>query len=62
MILAILVFASTLLTKQHVIVDVAGGILLAELCFCIGRKTNLYKVYERIGGRIEKAILRKTEG
>ena len=35
MVIAILVFASTLLTKQHVIVDVAGGILLAEFCFFI---------------------------
>lgn len=47
MVIAILVFASTLLTKQHVIVDVAGGILLAEFCFFIGRKTDLYRIYER---------------
>lgn len=62
MIIAILVFASTLLTKQHVIIDVAGGILLAEFCIRIGRKTNLYKKYERFGSRIEQAILRMTEG
>lgn len=61
-VLAILVFVSTLLTKQHVLVDVAGGILLAELCFCIGRNTNLYKIYERFGSRIEKKILKSTEG
>ena len=61
-VLAILVFVSTLLTKQHVLVDVAGGILLAELCFCIGRNTTLYKIYERFGSRIEKKILKSTEG
>ena len=62
MVIAVLVFASTLLTKQHVIVDVAGGILLAELCFFIGRKTQLYRIYEKLGSRIEKKILKITEG
>ena len=62
MVIAILVFASTLLTKQHVIVDVAGGILLAEFCFFIGRKTDLYTIYERFGSRIEQKIRRLTEG
>ena len=62
MVIAALVFASTLLTKQHVIVDVAGGILLAELCFFIGRKTQLYRIYEKLGSRIEKKILKITEG
>ena len=45
-VLAILVFVSTLLTKQHVLVDVAGGILLAELCFCIGR-TQIYTKFTK---------------
>ena len=62
MVIAILVFASTLLTKQHVIVDVAGGILLAEFCFFIGRKTDLYRIYERFGSKIEQKIRRLTEG
>ena len=62
MVIAILVFASTLLTKQHVIVDVAGGVLLAEFCFFIGRKTDLYRIYERFGSRIEQKIRRLTEG
>ena len=62
MVIAILVFASTLLTKQHVIVDVAGGILLAEFCFFIRRKTDLYRIYERFGSRIEQKIRRLTEG
>ena len=62
MVIAILVFASTLITKQHVIVDEAGGILLAEFCFFIGRKTDLYRIYERFGSRIEQKIRRLTEG
>lgn len=53
---------TTLLTKQHVIADVAGGVILAELCFCIGRKTELYRIYEKFGSRIEQKILEFTEG
>ena len=40
-ILAVLVFLSTLFTKQHVIVDVAGGIFLAQGCFWIGKHTEI---------------------
>lgn len=53
MFFAILVFASTLFTKQHVVVDVVAGLLLAELCFYIGRKTNLYRYYAAIANRME---------
>ncbi len=54
MVIAVLVFASTLTTKQHVIVGVADVFLLAELCFFIGRKTQLYRIYEKLGSRIGK--------
>lgn len=53
MFFAILVFASTLFTKQHVIVDVAAGFLLAEFCFYIGRKSDLYRYYEKFGTKME---------
>ena len=49
---AILVCVSTQVTKQHYIIDVFGGIILSELCYLIGKKTNLYqglwKVFEKI--------------
>lgn len=35
LLIALLVCASTVTTKQHVIVDVFGGILLAEICYLI---------------------------
>lgn len=60
--IAVLVFLSTLFTKQHVIADVAAGVLLAELCFFIGKKTQIYRIYEKIGSRIEKKIMEITEG
>lgn len=62
MIIAFFVFVSTLLTKQHVIIDVIAGAVLAQICFAIGKKTNLYKTYEKIGGSIENRIIRFTEG
>ena len=61
-ILAVLVFLSTLFTKQHVIVDVAGGIFLAQGCFWIGKHTEIWHIYERIGTEIEKKINSYTEG
>lgn len=61
-IIAVLVFISTLVTKQHVLVDVAGGIALAQICFMIGQRTSLYKIYQKIGSRIEQGILKAGEG
>lgn len=54
---AFAVFASTVFTKQHVLVDILGGVLVAEVCFYIGHHTRLYKFYEKIGTRIEKKLL-----
>lgn len=56
LILAVLVFVSTLATKQHVIVDVIAGIALAQVCYLIGKKTNLYKIYEKVVSRISKRV------
>lgn len=61
-ILAVLVFLSTLFTKQHVIVDVAGGIFLAQGCFWIGKHTEIWHIYEHIGNKTEKAITKYIEG
>ena len=61
-IMAVAVFVSTLTTKQHVLVDVAGGVILAQVCFILGQKTKLWHIYERFGTKIEKKINRYTEG
>lgn len=42
------VFVSTLTTKQHVIVDVAAGIALAEICYQLTRLTGFEKAYRRL--------------
>ena len=49
-------------TKQHVLVDVAGGVILAQVCFILGQKTKLWHIYERFGTKIEKKINSYTEG
>ncbi len=47
-VMALLVCASTLTTKQHVLVDVVGGILLAELCLRAGRCPSVSGTYRKI--------------
>lgn len=42
---AILVFASTLLVKQHVFVDVLGGIATVEIGLFVSRKFRLSRIY-----------------
>lgn len=44
---AIAVFVSTLTTRQHVILDVAGGVVLAQICYWISQKTSFWKVFEK---------------
>lgn len=46
--MALMVCVSTLLTKQHVIVDVIGGVLLAEICFYAGKKKEVPNFYRRL--------------
>lgn len=55
-IMAILVCISTLTTKQHVIVDVIGGVLLAEICFRLGKAAAVSCVYEKIIDKINEKI------
>lgn len=45
---AFLVFASVLFTKQHVIIDIFAGVLVAEISMLISKHTNLYKLYDRL--------------
>lgn len=54
---SILVFASTLFTKQHFIVDIFPGILLAFVSMHISKKFTFTKIYEAIN----KTILNKKE-
>ncbi len=47
-IFAMMVFASTQFVKQHGVIDIAGGIIIAEFCFYIMNHTKVYRITERI--------------
>lgn len=44
---ALIVFASVLFTKQHLIVDIFGGIATAEIGLFLSEKWKLYRIYYR---------------
>lgn len=48
---AILVFASTLMVKQHVVLDVIAGIAVVELGIFLSKKFNLGRIYYIIENR-----------
>ena len=64
--IAVLVFVSTLALRQHVLIDVAGGILLAELaCYISNRRDGykrLQKVTETVSGWIAGRLSVKKNG
>lgn len=57
-VMAVLVCVSTVTTKQHVLVDVAGGVLLAEACLWIGRKPVIWRTYERLWDKVNEKMYR----
>lgn len=54
---AVSVFLSTLFVKQHVLIDVAGAVILAELCQRLGRLPVLWKTYGRIFDRLNSLFI-----
>lgn len=53
---AVAVFASTLFTKQHYIVDVFAGVVIAEICCLVGQKTCLYRKVMKGFDHINKKV------
>ena len=60
LIIAILICISTVTTKQHVLVDVAGGILIAEACYHLVKYTGFWKVYKKGIKAIEQRVSKKN--
>lgn len=54
-IFALLVCVSTQFTKQHYIIDVFGGIIIAEVTYYIAFHTKCYRPLERLFERINKS-------
>lgn len=57
-IITVVICVSTLTTRQHVIVDVAGGIALAEFSYLIVDKIGFTRIYQRSMKYIEQRISR----
>lgn len=56
LVFALLVCASTQFTKQHYLVDVLGGVLLAQVCYMLSRRYNWYipvmKVFQKVNSTL----------
>ena len=60
--MAVAVFISTLTTKQHVVIDVIGGIVLAEVCYWVmGKVVKNKKIQERFQKRKSKRKISKEK-
>ena len=60
MFFAVAVFMSTLFTKQHYIIDVIGGVLLAEVCYYIGNHTMFYQKIRNLFTVINRKVFGET--
>lgn len=60
-VMAVLVCISTLTTKQHVIVDVFGGVLLAEVCLWLGRKPAVWGTYQKVADKVYDRIFSRKQ-
>lgn len=60
--IAVLVFVSTLALRQHVLIDVAGGILLAELACYISNRRDGYKLLQKVTETVAGWIVGRLSG
>ena len=49
---ALLVFASTVFLKQHLVIDIAGGVLFAEAGLYLAKKFRLGRIFEGLNRRL----------
>ena len=54
--MAVAVCISTLTTKQHVIIDVAGAILIAEASVYIAQNKSLIHIYGTVVEKISNSL------
>ncbi len=61
LLIAVAICISTLTTKQHGIVDVFGGILIAEVCYGLAGFPKVCRVYSSIYSHVFKKIQKQRE-
>jgi len=59
--IAITICISTLTTRQHVIIDVIGGVLLAELCYFIAGHPRVSHLYSKAISKIRSLFPSKQK-
>ena len=59
LVMAVLVCISTLTTKQHVVIDVFGGVFLAEICYRAAKRPLIWESYEKVLDFINRKIFTK---
>lgn len=55
-VIAILVFIATLVTKQHVILDVISAVVISEACWYLVKHTNIDKVFWRFFNKVNDSV------
>lgn len=58
---AVAICISTLTTRQHVLVDVFGGILLAEACYALAANARICGVYSSAMDRLLRTLEKKYD-
>lgn len=53
---ALMVFVSTQFTKQHYLIDIAGALVIAELCYWIGQHTVLYQPVMKLFEKVDSLV------
>ena len=65
-VITVLVFVSTRALRQHVLIDVIGGVLTAELTWFVSRHTGGYLIYERVveslAGKMSRLFGKRKHG
>ena len=54
-VIAVMVFISTLVTKQHVIADVISAVAISEVCWLVVNKTGVYRFLLNIMNGVKEA-------
>ena len=54
-VIAVMVFISTLVTKQHVIADVISAVAISEVCWLVVNKTGAYRFLLNIMNGVKEA-------
>lgn len=60
LLMAIAICLSTMTTKQHVLVDVIGGVALAEICYAVAGFSKIRDIYSALVGRLLRLFKCKT--